>query len=70
MALDPSTAQDFDISYETGSGRHKTKVTTKFRLDRKYEPIKALGHGESLLAPSVLSLYLSVLQSCRAVDAG
>lgn len=45
MALDPSATREFELSYETGSGRHKTKVTTKFKIDAKYEPIKALGHG-------------------------
>jgi len=47
MALDPSATREFELSYETGSGRHKTKVTTKFKIDAKYEPIKALGHGAS-----------------------
>lgn len=34
-----------------GSGRSKTRVKTKFRLDKKYEPIKVLGHGESATSP-------------------
>jgi hypothetical protein len=48
MALDPADTHEFEIQYDSGSGKHKTKVTTKFKVDRKYEAVKALGHGRYL----------------------
>lgn len=52
MAVDPSNCNQFEIKYDTGSGKSRQTIVTKFTVDRKYEPVKALGHGAFRALPS------------------